>query len=185
MRLFIAVNAPDAVKEGVAALQGAIKKTVSGVKWVEKENLHLTLKFLGEIPGDRAAEISAALRKALRGTGVFRITLGGIGTFPSGYGPRAVWVGVKEGAGLLKNAAAAIDEALLGLGFRKEKRGFSPHMTLGRMKPRPADRNLPEKIAQYGSTVIGGFDCASVDLMESVLKPEGPEYRCVNSISIL
>jgi RNA 2',3'-cyclic 3'-phosphodiesterase len=184
MRLFIAVNIPDGLRDKIAVLQDRLRSSGAAVRWAPKENLHLTLKFLGETPESRAAEVAGALRAALKGMAGPRIVLGGLGAFPRGPNPRVIWAGVKEGGERLKDAAGCIEEALYRLGFEREAKEFTPHLTIARVKPGIRNVVLLERMGKFADTEIGGFDCTRIDLMESILKPSGPEYKCVNSILI-
>ncbi len=175
MRLFIAAEIPEDVKHEAAALRDRMGH-MPGIKWVEKVNMHLTLKFLGEVE-DRAA---AGVRQALRSVSFrpFEARAAGFGAFPSGSRPRVVWVGL-EPADRISSLHGSIDAALLPLGFPPDDR-FSPHMTIGRIRD-PGDagdlagkiRELKQSAVQLGKP----FQVAGFVLKRSTLTPGGPVYE--------
>lgn len=185
MRLFLAVNVPEGIRAEIENVQRDMKRARADVKWVAVENLHLTLKFLGETGENTVAPIVENVARALSGFGVFEAAFSGSGAFPSAENPRVVWVGLGEGAEKFIKLAEKTESSLIPLGFEKEQRGFTPHLTLGRTKSSQGREELAEKIRGNLKFVSGSFKIDHVDLMKSVLTPQGPEYTCENSISIL
>jgi len=176
VRLFVAVNLPEG--ERLAAHQAAapLRRGNLPVRWVQASGLHVTLKFLGDVAEERESSIAAALDAAVGAARPFEVVLGGVGAFPSPARPRVIWLGV-EVHPALELLANDVERALQPFGFEAELRPFRPHITLGRAKQggRPAGFADYERLAarvSYESVVR----VESVDLMESVLRPDGAEY---------
>ncbi len=133
LRLFVALNLTAEIRQRLAGLAGG----VPGARWTEPENLHMTLRFIGEVPEDQAMDIDAALAEVR--APAFALTLDGVGVFGSGRRARILWAGVERGAALA-HLQAKVESALVRCGLPAEERKFSPHITLARLKDAPADR---------------------------------------------
>jgi 2'-5' RNA ligase len=177
VRLFVAVNLPEAQRRAAHEATAPLRHGELPVKWVAAAALHLTLKFLGEVAAERAESIGTALDAAVSGARPFEVGLGGIGAFPSLARPRVVWLGIERHPAL-ELLANDVERALQPFGFEAELRPFQPHITLGRAKqgaPGAAFAKLEKLIARV--SYEGMAPVGSVDLMESVLRPEGAEYQ--------
>ena len=133
-RTFIALDMSPDVKAALEKYVQPLKSQRSRVSWVKPQNLHLTLKFLGDTPADRLDEIAAALQEAASLAAPFSAVVSGSGVFPNDEHPRVLWVGINDKSGTLLKLAQAIDTRMQQLGFAKEKRVFAPHLTIGRTK---------------------------------------------------
>lgn len=153
------------------------------VKWVEPGNFHVTYAFLGELDGKAAGAAAESLGAALAAERAFRITTGGFGVFPSTRHPGVLWVGIGEGGAELRALAAKISAGLKAAGLVFEDR-FEPHVTLGRVKGRLPE-NFLRRVSDFASGKKGESLVSSVELMESVLSPDGPVYRQVYSKKLL
>jgi len=180
MRLFWAVNLPEPLKSRLASVQKELAKFCPGVKWVEQENLHLTVKFLGEAPDILVPDITAKVQEALAGLQPFELLLQGTGTF--GRPPRVIWVGVGGDLEALRKVWDRVEDALAPAGFPRETRGFKPHLTLGRVREGRKVRLPDETVGMDGSAA---FTVASVDLMRSVLTPRGPVYSVLFRVALV
>jgi len=191
MRAFIAVKLDERIHRRLELLQEELRGAMPArvVRWVEPDNIHLTLKFLGDTPAARLPDITRALEGVAAGVKPFAFDLAGLGCFPNTRRPNVVWVGIQEPAGRLAALQERIEEALEPLGFAREGRGFSPHLTLGRVRRegRPAD------IAEVGLAVekrrdkvknVGRQEVAGVTLFQSDLRPEGPIYTALAEIAL-
>lgn len=176
MRLFVAAELPAGHR---AALADVCERGRSGgVRWVPAENVHLTLKFLGEVDGEKVAKIEEALAAVAAGAEPFTLSLSDCGCFPNSRAPRVLWVGLGEGAEAAAALAAAVDRALEPLGFPREKRPFKAHLTIGRAKdPRGAGATASRKLAQLHGFAAPAEQLEAVALVKSTLTPEGSIYE--------
>jgi len=174
MRLFVAVNLPPEVRERLAAAQDRLRHAQADVSWVRAENIHVTLKFLGETE-KRLERIRPALAEVGRAGAPFSMEVSGVGSF-GGRVPRVVWVGVGDGAEPLIQLAGRIEAALARVGFAKERRGFTAHLTLGRVRsPRNAEALLAA-LQELRAEKFGTLTATQFDLMQSELRPSGSVY---------
>lgn len=180
LRLFIAVPIPEGMKESLEVLQSSWKVRAHGVRWVKPEGLHITLKFLGNVPEEQLQAIKEAMKKALLGFTPFEVRVKGVGAFPSLRSPRVLWVGIEDEKGKLKEIFKALERALEKLGFPREDRPFSPHLTLGRVKGK-GDFGFLNKSSglDFGALLV-----KEVILFKSDLKPEGAEYTPLYAVPL-
>ena len=176
IRSFFAVTIEEEVAARIAEAQAELKKSEAGVKWVDPGSLHLTLKFLGGVEASAIPDLIEAAGKALAGAGAFALRAAGLGAFPSESRPRVVWAGITGGKEALCELAERIEQACEEQGFPREKRPFSAHLTLGRVRREGRVGDLPERIRRAGTAEFGETKVDRVVLMESRLHPEGPEY---------
>ena len=176
MRLFISLELPDGIKQGIARIQEELRKAGADAGWTRPEGIHLTLKFLGDAPEAKVQEIMTALAAAVTGSGSMRLEVMGAGAFPNAKAPRVLWVGVAGDTGKLAALQAAVEDAMEKIGFGREARKFSPHLTLARIRyPKPRD-NWQQRIESIGDVKLGGFEAGHVSLMRSELRREGAVY---------
>jgi 2'-5' RNA ligase len=176
VRSFICVEINNT--EVVRQIEEQIKKTrFEGVRPVKSNQLHLTLKFLGEVQESRIASIKQAIQSIDFPS--FNISLEGIGCFPNLNYIRVVWIGIREGSDNLKQLANMIEEKLNPIGFPREKRGFSPHLTLARIKKlRNADKKQLTAIIQDSKAISIGVQLIDEFILKkSTLTPKGPIYE--------
>jgi 2'-5' RNA ligase len=179
MRLFVALEVPSTVRENLARLLKSLHALSLQTRWVRPENLHVTLKFIGEAPEARLA----AIRAALAGVGSAQpVTLDfrGLGFFPNEEHPRVFWAGI-EASKNLKTLAADIEKATETLGIPREQRPFSPHLTLARFEPPRLPDQLRAAIQEDAGRDFGSLRTNQFHLIESKLKPSGAEYTTVES----
>jgi 2'-5' RNA ligase len=133
-RLFVAVPVPPEALDACRTLIDGVRRGSSGhgARWVRTENLHLTLRFLGDTPADRVPAVAEAVRRVAGGTRAFDVRLAGAGAFPSAGRPRALWLGIVQGAPELGTIASALEPPLAELGWSPEGRPFRPHLTVAR-----------------------------------------------------
>lgn len=167
MRLFVALAMPEAVAQSLLLLQGG----VPGARWHPRENLHLTLRFIGEVDGREAADIDDALA-AIRAPG-FTLELNGLGTFGN-RDPRQLWAGVRPNEALM-HLQRKIESALQRIGLAPEPRKFTPHVTLARLKAPRRDK-LMEYMSAHALYASAPFAVSAFALYESMLTPNGSLY---------
>ncbi|MHB8927719.1 MAG: RNA 2',3'-cyclic phosphodiesterase [Bacillota bacterium] len=183
MRLFVAVPLPSELVAGIVRVQERLRRARADVKWVEADNLHLTLKFLGEVPEGSVESVRRALAGA-SGIAPFRVVLRGVGAFPGPGSPRVVWVGLTEGASQFVRLAGDVDRALAFAGFAPEMRPASPHLTIGRVRG-PLNREaLRPAMEEVGPADLGAFECRETRLYHSVLTAGGPVYMVLASFPL-
>jgi 2'-5' RNA ligase len=181
LRTFIAVPLSAEVERGLDDVQRQLRRAVPErcVRWVNPSGIHLTLHFLGDILPERVEPVKAALAAVSRNIPPFQFYAGELGAFPNLNRPRVVWVGVQDPSSWLALLHEAVSEAMGRLGFQPERRRFSPHLTLGRVR-RNTDRRdaatLGEVIARTKIGTLGIVPVRDVVFFKSVLKPTGAEY---------
>jgi 2'-5' RNA ligase len=189
IRAFVAIELDEPTLSAIGVVQGELQKQAPArtIRWVHSEGIHLTLKFLGNVPANRIPAIIEGMREACQETGPFAMTVGGLGCFPTLRRPSVVWIGVQEPTGELARLQKLVEERLDSLGFPPEGRPFSPHLTLGRVKreARPGDlRVLGELIGNYPAETIGKMQVDAVALIRSDLKPDGAVYTRLAATSL-
>ncbi|MBI4735505.1 MAG: RNA 2',3'-cyclic phosphodiesterase [candidate division NC10 bacterium] len=183
MRLFVAVNLPSEVRERLAAVQDRLRRAQADVSWVRAENIHVTLKFLGDVEAKRLERVRPALAEEARAGAPFSMEVSGVGSF-GGRIPRVVWVGVGDGAEPLTRLAGQVEDGLGRVGFPKERRGFAAHLTVGRVR---SPRNAEALLAALGEERTEPFGVAEVtqfDLMQSELRPSGSVYSVLEKFPL-
>lgn len=180
MRIFIAINPENEIKEKIESLTSKVRTVDTKIKWVEKENLHITLKFLGEINEMMLNNVKSCLENIKTGCTPFDVELCGIGVFPNIKDARVIWIGIKNGHQELKSLSEKIDTELSRLGFKREARPFSPHLTIARVKGDINYEHLKNTIADLKDYDVGKFTVRSMYVMRSILKPTGPVYSIVS-----
>jgi 2'-5' RNA ligase len=183
VRLFVALDLPDGVRSALAGLIAKLKPKSSGARWVNAENLHVTLKFIGHVEIDRLRPIQEALG-TIHSSQVIDLQLRGIGFFPNERHPRVVWCGVAASPNLVA-LAADIEHALEPLGIESEGRPFTPHLTLARFKTEVGVSDLVRAANEMKSYDFGETHEVNFHLYESLLKPFGAQYNRLASYPIL
>ncbi|MDI7277312.1 MAG: RNA 2',3'-cyclic phosphodiesterase, partial [Anaerolineae bacterium] len=142
VRTFVAIELDVDLRTTLGELQGRLRRAPLARlgRWVAPEGIHLTLKFLGNVPAGRVPELGEALRRACARIAPFEIAIAGLGCFPSYQRPRVLWVGVEEPTGSLERLYSAVERELERVGFRPEGRPFTPHLTLARVSDHAAHR---------------------------------------------
>jgi 2'-5' RNA ligase len=177
-RCFVAVDIDDpGIMGRIVAAQERIAATGADVKPVEEENIHVTLRFLGEIPEAKTAEAAGVVR-GIR-FAPFRIRFRGVGVFPSLSRPSVVWVGIEGGVGELLAVFSELEGGLTRIGFERERRGFQPHVTVCRVQSGRNRAELAEAVTKLGGADFGEMDIRRILLKRSVLTPRGPIYSTV------
>jgi 2'-5' RNA ligase len=180
VRTFIAIDLPEAVVKKIEGIISYLKTQTpsKAIKWVSAENLHLTLKFLGEVPESKLEQIKTLTLEAVQGISPFVITVEGLGMYPNYKNPRVIWLGIKNEKPLV-SIAVQLDQILTSADIPREKRAFSPHLTIGRIRRRAT----PDEVIKVGATVaqfkvdrLGDVPVETIRLYQSDLKPQGPIY---------
>jgi 2'-5' RNA ligase len=188
VRSFIAIELSAEILRRVSRLQERIKADLPPglVRWTRPEGIHLTLKFLGDVQADRLEAIADALRSACAPHAPFSLSIGGMGVFPNARRPRVVWTGVDEPTGTLTHLQGDVERMIAPLGFPTERRRFSPHLTLGRVKRGRSAAEL-EALGRYAEQArvrVGEMEVHAVHLMRSDLHPSGAVYTELAEIAL-
>lgn len=179
MRLFLAIDIPAGIRKQVAAARAELARGVRGVKWVEDHNLHLTMKFLGEVPDTQVDDIIAAIRSALLPYPGFRLEVGFPGFFPNNRNPRVIWLEIKGNTENALGIGRAIDGSLLPFGFEEDNRR-QLHLTLGRVRSDTSTDDLIRNAKEFkGFPERLVFEVNEVALYRSQLTSSGPIYTLV------
>jgi 2'-5' RNA ligase len=183
VRTFIAVDLPREVKAQIADIIAELRPLGSAVRWVRPEGLHLTLKFLGEIPEEQLAVVYSAVARGVKGIAPFSFDMAELGGFPNLHNPRVIWVGVRNGVEPLHHLYQGVELQLAQCGFPGDKRKFSPHLTIGRVKTPHGLEPILTGLSSlsYESTEI---PVAAVKVMRSQLKPTGAEYSALKVVDL-
>jgi len=189
IRSFVAVDLGALVKTRLAEIQRQLKSsTPSGsVRWVQPDAVHLTLKFLGDVPAERVGEITSALTRACEPLSPLSFSVAGAGCFPDLRRPNVVWIGVEDSTRKLQALQLAVEKALNPLGFPPENRSFKPHLTLGRTQrsaPVADLRAVGERVAALQVGALGTVEAHEIILMRSDLSPGGSRYTPLAHVSL-
>lgn len=179
MRTFIAIELDEEIKKALTKIQSEFKNIDLDIKWVKPQNIHLTIKFLGEVKESKIPEINQALKETCNYIKPFVIETENLGVFPNIKFPRVIWAGLKEENEELKKLVNLLEEKLVKLKFSKEKRGFSAHLTLGRFRSQKNKEDFIEKLNQIKVANLRQ-EVKSVKLFKSTLTPQGPIYEELN-----
>lgn len=174
LRTFIALEIPDGVRAAAAKLMQRLKASGAKVTWTAPENLHVTLKFLGEVDVTSIAHVCSAVQRAAAPLSPFRVSLQGAGAFPEISRPRVLWLGVDEGKDPLIELHARIEEQLAELSYPFDGRRYTPHVTLGRV--RGPNEVLAEQLALESQLAVGDMYVEEVLIYSSELTQDGPLY---------
>jgi 2'-5' RNA ligase len=181
LRTFIAVDIGKAIRDRAVALQETLARSTSDVKWVEPENLHVTLLFLGEVDDREVPGVCRAVAEQTAQQTAFNLSVETVGCFPNPRRPRVLWIGVGEGAQELCALHDSLEPPLLELGcYRREDRKYAPHITLGRVKSdRPSDK-LGTALLKQADWKGGQILVREIQVMSSQLTPQGPIYSVMS-----
>jgi len=180
MRLFIGVRVPDEIRNRMAEVGRKLESKAKEARVVSPENLHVTLKFLGEVKEEDVSRIASILEDGLKNTAAFKATVKGSGVFPDEKNIRVFWIGM-DSQGELKKLNILIENRLEEAGFRKEGR-FREHITIARFKSTPKISFLKELMEKYREEMFGEMEIGAVELIKSDLRSSGPIYTTVITI---
>lgn len=181
MRTFIGIEIDEIVRERLTGLQRALKMSFPSLRGTNPRQIHLTLKFLGEIEERQVAGVRKALDDVAASTKIFAIDIRQPGVFPMSGAPRTVWIGVHDPDGSLARCHAAVEATLATLGFPREDRPFSPHLTLARCPDRRAAYEVRRALSRHENFDAGGLIVRRIVLFQSTLTSSGPIYEPIST----
>lgn len=183
IRTFVAISISDEARSAIFFLIDKLKKIESSIRWVDPSNLHLTLKFIGEIEKNRQKNLVEALDLSVKDISAFQYELSGKGCFPNCKQPRVLWIGVNDLKEKMRALQKQIDNNFYSVQIPRENRNFKPHLTIGRVKQ---NRKLGTILSKFEQFQLGEFvvDVGEVYLMKSELLPTGAKYSILHSASL-
>jgi 2'-5' RNA ligase len=179
MRLFVALEIPCVVRDNLATLINDLRTAAPKARWVRPENIHVTLKFIGEVPPEKVADIRGAL-SGVSSEHAAELSFHGLGFFPNAKRPSVLWAGI-DASPNLQSLAGDIERSLEKIGLPREQRPFVPHLTIARFQPPRIPEQLHSAIAQSSGREFGSLLTDEFHLIESKLKPSGAEYTTLES----
>lgn len=182
MRAFISINLSSEIKETIGKLISSLSKIKPNERFIKADNLHITLKFLGETQIQKIEDIYLSISNQLKGYGGFQCSIKGMGGFPNIKSPKIVWIGVEKNREI-EQLFNQIEMVCESFGFAKETRVFSPHITIVRLRD-SVDDNFKSQILKNSETSWGTMDVGSVEIMKSTLTPQGAEYEIFKKINL-
>lgn len=184
LRTFIAVPLEEGTLKKLTALQEQLAGVGDGIKWVERENYHVTLVFLGEVDNREIVTVCRDVETVLRKQSIFNLELTGVGGFPTLRRPRTLWVGVGEGADDLRRIHSSLEDQLSeSMGYRREARPFTPHVTLGRLQTE-ASAELLAKLGKLSEWAGGRSEVREIHVLSSELLQDGPQYTVLSRVRL-
>lgn len=186
VRVFVAVGLSAEARQQLVDAVGRIRSEIpDGIQWARPEGMHLTLKFLGNIPSSRVAPLVQCLGPVAAASRPFTLELAGLGMFPNRRAPRVLWAGTSGGLEALSSLQQATETAVTALGHRPEERPFRPHITLGRPRRSLSDAQrgrIGEVVSKLSPPAPVSWPVESVEVMRSELHPSGSRYTVLASV---
>jgi len=183
IRSFICIVLPEELKAKIATVQSQLRGEPVDVSWTKPENVHLTLKFLGDVEEAQLDAIKEVVTQTAKAHSQFELVASGCGVFPNERNPRVLWIGLKDEEGRVQSLAQEIEEKLAAIGFAKEGRPFTPHLTIGRIR---SGRNAREFARTFMAVDFPPhrFAVEQIVLMRSDLRPTGAIYTPLHSVNL-
>ncbi len=182
-RGFLAIELSEDVRNALRKLIGRFKSENFEASWIKPENLHMTLRFLGDITKPQSEQVCRSLRSRLKDIDPFGVRIGGVGVFPSRRKLRTLWAGAKAEEGVFDGLKARVEESVTSVGLCPDENAFVPHVTLARIRNQLGKEKLLRCLDRESSFEGGEFVVGSVSLFESTLTPRGSVYRKLETIS--
>jgi 2'-5' RNA ligase len=183
MRCFVAINLGDSLKKEIGAVVAGLNSGNWDVRWVPAENLHITIKFLGEISEDLAEKVKGKLSEVSGHHRSFEMNFFGVGVFPDRKRPRVVWIDLRYPTELDK-LQEEVEDALSTIGLERENRKFSPHLTIGRVRSLKGTESLLSALEGLRDRDFGNIEVGRISLMKSDLKPAGAQYSVMTEFPL-
>jgi 2'-5' RNA ligase len=180
IRAFIAVPIPVSVLNHLGLIQSKLKASGLHLRWVKQKNIHITLKFFGEIEMAQVSPIAALVDQSVSSMPTFELQSKGVGVFPSLRRPRVVWAGLSGDLSALQELHASVNNAMTTIGFDKEKKKFQPHLTLARCRGKVDGRTLEKSLRSIKDHTSGIFVVKEICMFQSLLTPAGATYALLH-----
>lgn len=185
-RLFIAIQLPQDIRDALKKFTEQHARLSETIRWVPHDNLHLTLKFFGNVPAKRITKIKQCLDKVAASHSAFSLAVSGIGVFPGIRNPRIIWAGTHDGNDQISAIEKTLSHSLCDIGFPKEKRSFTAHITIARVKSSISSvpKQLTDMIEQYSQRTFGKYTVSDIALIKSDLRGPRPVYTTLHASSL-
>lgn len=179
IRTFIGIELPQHVHDSIQRVQDQLKPLMPDVRWTKYGNVHLTLKFLGDVSIKKLDRVIEGTRKVAVKFQTFDLCLRGLGAFPNIRKPSVVWIGVSKGYDAVQKLAEELEASMERLGFPREKRAFSPHLTIGRVRDVRDPASMERAFRETEIDVVGEFSVEKISVIKSQLDPAGSIYTTI------
>ncbi|KXB01250.1 hypothetical protein AKJ44_02760 [candidate division MSBL1 archaeon SCGC-AAA261F17] len=183
-RAFVSIEITDDIRNQLVQVQEKLGETGADLKLVEPQNIHLTLRFLGDVPEKRLSKIKNAIRDAKDIADPFNLHVSGLGVFPNPNYMRVVWAGVSDGSNPTTALRQKLDKNLAKINLPSDNKEFTPHLTIARVKSGKAKEKLREKLTRMSAKDFGTCRVDAIELKESKLTPEGPIYSTLEKFEL-
>jgi 2'-5' RNA ligase len=184
IRAFLAVDLPESYRAGLSAVQDYLKQSRADVRWTSVAGIHLTLKFFGDIEEPQVEALTAAASRITGATPAFTLGVQGVGVFPGPKSPRVIWLGFSGQTEILGQLVQSLEQACAPLGFPPEKRKFTPHLTLGRVRSSQGREALSRSLTTVTLPEFPEFQVGHLILFQSLLRPQGALYTPLRKIAL-
>lgn len=184
IRSFIAIPLDLEIARGAVRMVERIRQPGDGIKWVPTDNLHLTLKFLGDVHNTEVPQVCEVIRRVCASIPSFELKFAGAGGLPALERARVVYAGVTDPSGSLTGIVTELELELAKLGFKPESRDYQPHLTLGRAKARRASDQVIQRLQEEAETELGSMWVSEIRLIASFLDKGGPTYQVMDTIDL-
>lgn len=184
IRAFLAVDLPESYRAGLTAVQDHLKQSRADVRWTRVASIHLTLKFFGDIAENQVEALTAAASLITAATPAFTLGVQGVGTFPGPKNPRVIWLGLSGQTDILARLVQSLEQAFAPLGFPPEKRPFTAHLTLGRVRSSQGREALARSLQTVALPDFPEFQAQHLVLYRSTLRPQGALYTPLHQIAL-
>jgi 2'-5' RNA ligase len=184
LRSFLAIELPATILKRIEEVQRDLKSSRADVRWVSPQNIHLTLKFFGNIEESIIESIIQLIEGPAQDATPFSLKIEGMGAFPSLKSPRVIWMGFQEGKERIVAIQKQLEREFEKIGFQPEGRPFHPHLTLGRMRSNRGKDELVREMERYREEAFGNFQVEKVILFKSELRPTGPIYTVLREVRL-
>lgn len=183
-RTFVAIQVNDKIRDQLIKVQDSLKETGADLKLVKPRNIHITLRFIGEVSEDRMENINNAISKSQEIINPFKLNVSGLGVFPNTNYIRVIWAGVSNGRKSVVTLRYNIDKNLKEYSIPSEDKKFTPHLTIARVKSGKVKNKLQDVIGKMSNTDFGVCEVNHIDLMKSDLTPKGPIYTNIERFDL-
>lgn len=180
LRIFIAIELPEEIQKKLGDFANSIKNSQDKISLVSPQNIHLTLKFLGNVPINDIASIQSIISETAKLYTPFEASVKGTGIFPNERSPRILWIGTDKGKETIKKIYTDLENKLASIGIPKEERGFTAHLTIGRIKYIKDIKEFAQNISKHKEDLFGNFVVNGISLVKSTLTPKGSVYEILH-----